>query len=138
MIPGKEWKPKSTNSNVSQGATAALSSELPTISVGAHSESQTSNAVLTSKEATLELQRKLEESHISDSKHVIIPNHLHVPEVEKLGFCFGSFDASFELDMNQTGDIGSDKTPLQFESSEATEVPVDELELRSLSSVPSL
>ncbi|PIN11507.1 hypothetical protein CDL12_15876 [Handroanthus impetiginosus] len=109
--PGKEWKPKSTNPNVSQGATIASSSEVSTVSFGTHPESQTTPVVLVSNDATVELQRKLEDTHISDRQHVIIPNHLHVPEVEKLGFCFGSFDASFGLDMNQNGVPGADKSP---------------------------
>ncbi|KAL9144902.1 hypothetical protein ABFS82_13G005500 [Erythranthe guttata] len=127
--PGKEWKPKSSNSNISQDAPAASSSEVPTVSVGAHPALQTTTAVLTSKESTIELQRKLEELHMSNSQHVIIPSHLHVPEVEKLGFCFGSFDASFELDMNQNGVPGSDRIPLQLESPEAIDEPVEELQL---------
>ncbi|KAI3457701.1 hypothetical protein Pfo_014364 [Paulownia fortunei] len=127
--PGKEWKPKSTNPNIGKSVTTAGSLEVPTVSVGTHPESQTTTVVLTSKEATLGLQRKLEESHISDGQLVIIPNHLHVPEVEKLGFCFGSFDASFGLDMNQNGVPGSDKGPLLSESSEVVEEPVKELQL---------
>ncbi|KAL7086498.1 hypothetical protein ACP275_13G006000 [Erythranthe tilingii] len=127
--PGKEWKPKSSNSNITQDAPAASSSEVSTVSVGAHPALQTTTAILASKESTIELQRKLEELHMSNSQHVIIPSHLHVPEVEKLGFCFGSFDASFELDMNQNGVPGSDRIPLQLESSEAIDEPVEELQL---------
>lgn len=129
MGPGKEWKPKSTNSNVSQSATAAPSSDVSTVSIGSQSESLTTAAVLTSKESTLELQKKLEEAHISESQHVIIPNHLHVPEVEKLGFCFGSFDASFALDINQNG-LPGDKSPSMSESTETIDEPVKDLELR--------
>lgn len=129
MGPGKEWKPKSTNPNVSQSATAAPSSDVSTVSIGSQSESLTTAAVLTSKESTLELQKKLEEAHISESQHVIIPNHLHVPEVEKLGFCFGSFDASFALDINQNG-LPGDKSPSMSESTETIDEPVKDLELR--------
>lgn len=119
--PGKEWKPKSTNPNIVQGASAAPS-EVSTVS-------QRNPVTLTSNEANLELQKKLEDLHISDSQHVIIPNHLHVPEVEKLGFCFGSFDAILALDLNQNGLPGSDKSPSVSESSEAIDEPVKELEL---------
>ncbi|KAL0444988.1 UNVERIFIED_CONTAM: hypothetical protein Slati_2221500, partial [Sesamum latifolium] len=127
--PGKEWKPKSTNPNIGQGA-ATASSQVSTVSVGSHPESHTTPVAPSAKEATLELQRKLEESHISDRQHVIIPDHLHVPEVEKLGFCFGSFDASFGLDLNQNGVRGSDKSPPLSESSEAIDEPVKEIQLR--------
>ncbi|KAL0362095.1 UNVERIFIED_CONTAM: GBF-interacting protein 1 [Sesamum calycinum] len=99
--PGREWKPKSTNPNIGQAAATAASSDVST----------------------------LEESHISDRQHVIIPDHLHVPEVEKLGFCFGSFDASFGLDLNQNGVRGSDKSPPLSESSEAIDEPVKEIQL---------
>ncbi|GER33560.1 hypothetical protein STAS_09697 [Striga asiatica] len=126
--PGKEWKPKSTIPHIGQGGTTTSSSEVLVVSGGSHSEPQTT-PILTSKETTLELQRKLEETHISDSQHVIIPDHLHVPEVEKLGFCFGSFDASFGLDMNQTGIPGSEKPPLMSDSSDPIDGPEKELQL---------
>ncbi|KAH6785195.1 hypothetical protein C2S51_037650 [Perilla frutescens var. frutescens] len=131
--PGKEWKPKSTNANVSQGATAAPSPDVSTESIGSHPESPNTPAVPTPKEDTLELQKKLEESHISESQHVIIPNHLHVPEVEKLGFCFGSFDASFALDINQNG-LPGDKSPSVSGSSETIDEPVKDLELSNQTS----
>ncbi|KAL3633668.1 hypothetical protein CASFOL_022430 [Castilleja foliolosa] len=127
--PGKEWKPKSTNSNIGQGGITLGSSEVIAISAGNHSESQTTPVVLASKEATIELQTKLEEAHISDRQHVIIPNHLHVPEVEKLGFCFGSFDASFGLDLNQNGVPGIEKSPQLSESSEPIDGPAKDLQL---------
>ncbi|XP_057792899.1 GBF-interacting protein 1-like isoform X2 [Salvia miltiorrhiza] len=133
--PGKEWKPKSTNPNVSQGATAAPLSDVS--SIGSHPEPLITPAAATTKEATLELQKKLEESHISESQHVIIPNHLHVPEVEKLGFCFGSFDASFALDINQNG-LPADKTPSLSESSETIDEPVKDPELSNQASLAAV
>ncbi|CAA0836997.1 Kinase-related protein of unknown function (DUF1296 [Striga hermonthica] len=128
--PGKEWKPKSTNPHIGQGGTTAGSSEVLVVSGGSHSEPQTT-PVLTSQETMSELQGKLEEICISDSQHVIIPNHLHVPEVEKLGFCFGSFDASFGLDMNQNSVVGREKSPSMSESTEPVDGPVMELHLSS-------
>ncbi|KAL2474411.1 Kinase-related protein of unknown function (DUF1296) [Abeliophyllum distichum] len=124
--PGKEWKPKSTNPSIGQGASAAASSEVSTDLVEKHSELRPTPRVLTAKELTLELQRKLEETHILDSQHVIIPNHLHVPDAEKLGFCFGSFDASFELDMSYNSGPVSDKSPPLSESPEAIGETVQE------------
>ncbi|GER54041.1 hypothetical protein STAS_31591 [Striga asiatica] len=128
--PGKEWKPKSTNPHIGQGGTTAGSSEVLVVSGGSHSEPQTT-PVLTSQETMSELQGKLEETYISDSQHVIIPNHLHVPEVEKLGFCFGSFDASFGLDINQNGVLGRERSPSMSESAEPVDGPVMELHLSS-------
>ncbi|KAL3821617.1 hypothetical protein ACJIZ3_007522 [Penstemon smallii] len=123
---GKEWKPKSTNSSAAQGA---ASSGVSIVFVGNHPESQPTPVVLTSRDDTLELQRKLENSQISHRQHVIIPNHLHVPEAEKLGFCFGSFDASFGVDMSHIGVHEGDKSPPLSESSEAIDEPVKELQL---------
>ncbi|KAL1555432.1 GBF-interacting protein 1-like isoform X3 [Salvia divinorum] len=131
--PGKEWKPKSTNPNVSQDAIAASLSDVSTVSGGSHLEPLTTPAAATTKDATLELQKKLEESHISERQHVIMPNHLHVPEIEKLGFCFGSFDASFALDINQNG-LPVDKSPSSSESSETIDEPVKDLELSNQAS----
>ncbi|KAL0301684.1 UNVERIFIED_CONTAM: GBF-interacting protein 1 [Sesamum radiatum] len=129
VVPSKEWKPKSTNPSIGQSGSAAASSEVSTISVGTYPESQPDP----SKEATPELQRKLEELCISDSQHVSIPNQIHVPEVGKLGFCFGSFDASFGVDMAHSGGLESDKTPALYGSSEPIDEPVKELKLRCLS-----
>ncbi|KAL2455304.1 Kinase-related protein of unknown function [Forsythia ovata] len=119
--PGKEWKPKSTNPSIGQGASAAASSDVSTDLLEKHSELRPTPRVLSAKELTLELQRKLEETHILDSQHVIIPNHLHVPDAEKLGFCFGSFDASFELDISYNSGPESDKSLPLSESPEAIE-----------------
>lgn len=65
---------------------------------------------------------------------MIIPNHLHVPEAEKLGFCFGSFDSSFG-DPSHNSVPGSDKGPLFSQSSEAIHEPVEEQPLRFVSFV---
>lgn len=128
--PGKEWKPKSTNHSIVQGVSTAASSEV-SIVVENHSELQPTPEFLSSKEVTLELLRNLEETHISDSQHVIIPNHLHVPDAEKLGFCFGSFDASFELDMSYNSGPESDKSQPLSESPEAIKETVKEPSPRS-------
>ncbi|CAI9277679.1 unnamed protein product [Lactuca saligna] len=68
-----------------------------------------------------ELEKKLKESHISDDKHVIIPNHLHVPEAEKLGFCFGSFDAIFGFNKTPSNSNGLVAVTMSEKTSEASE-----------------
>nr|KAJ0200504.1 hypothetical protein LSAT_V11C600318160 [Lactuca sativa] len=68
-----------------------------------------------------ELEMKLKESHISDDKHVIIPNHLHVPEAEKLGFCFGSFDATFGFNKTPSNLNGLVAVTVSEMTSEASE-----------------
>ncbi|KAI3755679.1 hypothetical protein L1987_55485 [Smallanthus sonchifolius] len=114
--PGKEWKPKPTNPVPAQG----LGTEMPavpiSIPVEACSSSKPESSIPDSKEP-----------HIPDGQQVIIPNHLHVPEVEKLGFCFGSFDASFGLDSNML----SDKSPCISEASEEIAEQIEEQAYRN-------
>ncbi|KAL7587397.1 hypothetical protein Lser_V15G40989 [Lactuca serriola] len=74
-----------------------------------------------SKSKEDELEKKLKESHISDDKHVIIPNHLHVPEAEKLGFCFGSFDAIFGFNKTPSNSNGPVAVTMSEKTSEASE-----------------
>ncbi|KAG5551419.1 hypothetical protein RHGRI_009739 [Rhododendron griersonianum] len=109
----KEWKPK-PHSNLAQVSGTSGSSEVPT-TLEANTQSCPVPSVLDSKEASIKLQRKLEELHMSDGQQVIIPNHLHVPEAEKFSFCFGSFDASYSGLENE-----SNPTPVS-ETSESVE-----------------
>lgn len=121
--PCKEWKPKPVNSNLAQGhaLAAAASSGVATVSVEVNTLSQPPASVLDTKEVTEDLHKKLEKSHISDVEHVIIPNHLHVPEVEKLGFCFGSFDTSFSLGTSTNNAPEHDRNPSLSEAPECIE-----------------
>ncbi|XP_024968360.1 uncharacterized protein LOC112507860 isoform X1 [Cynara cardunculus var. scolymus] len=124
--PGMEWKPKPTNPILAQGTVSSESIKVPAVSVKGHTPTPSASSNLDSKDATSELERKLEESHISDDQHVIIPNHLHVPEAEKLGFCFGSFDASFGLNASSTSN-----GPVTDKSSEASEEVDESIEQQS-------
>ncbi|KAL2547752.1 Kinase-related protein of unknown function [Forsythia ovata] len=122
----KEWIPKSASSSVTPGSGSIAPFEVPRVPVESHTTLQLTTNVLASKDVTLELQRKLDDSHISDNQHVIIPSHLHVPEAEKLGFCFGSFDASFGLDASCIDAPESDENPCLSKSSEAVEETAEE------------
>ncbi|KAI3702672.1 hypothetical protein L6452_28421 [Arctium lappa] len=122
--PGKEWKPKPTNAIPAQGPVTCDSMEVPTIPVEGLSSLKPASSILDSKDVSPEKERKLEESRISDGQLVIIPNHLHVPEAEKLGFCFGSFDASFGF--NSSSLSGNDKTPSLSEAPEGITDHVEE------------
>nr|XP_010321076.1 GBF-interacting protein 1-like isoform X2 [Solanum lycopersicum] len=110
--PGMEWKPKPTNNSIAQisVSSAAGSSDVSTVSTEVDTQPQPPGVDVETREGTLELQQKLEKSHISDIQYVIIPNHLHVPEVEKLGFCFGSFEASLSLRISTNSAAESEKT----------------------------
>lgn len=86
------------------------------------------------EEATSKLQTRLEELHLPQRQHVIIPNHIHVPESErtKLSFgsfdaSFGSFDASFGVTSNYVGGQESEKssTPVS-ETSQVIEETAEE------------
>ncbi|XP_070030493.1 GBF-interacting protein 1-like isoform X5 [Nicotiana tabacum] len=120
--PGKEWKPKPTHNNIAQGkAISASSADLSTVSAEVDTQPQPTSVSVESKEGTSELQQKLEKSHISEIQHVVIPNHLHVPEAEKLGFCFGSFEASLGLGVSPYNAAEKEKTPSLSGSSEDIE-----------------
>ncbi|KAJ4815699.1 Cell wall protein AWA1 isoform 1 [Rhynchospora pubera] len=97
--PNKEWKPKSTNSiaaaqpsniPVPTADSAPSSSEQVTVSVSAPDPKE-------SRSMVTEAEGKLDELELSERQYVIIPNHLQVPESEKYGLSFGSFESSYCL-----------------------------------------
>ncbi|XP_065873634.1 GBF-interacting protein 1-like isoform X2 [Euphorbia lathyris] len=110
-ISTKEWKPKPANANVLQGSGTAGSSDVISMPVEAIIQSQPLSNVLDSEEATSKLQKKLEELHLPQRQHVIIPNHIHVPESERTKLSFGSFDASFGARTSFISGPESDKSP---------------------------
>lgn len=131
--PGKEWKPKPTHNNIAQGkAISASSADLSTVSAEVDTQPQPTSVSVESKEGTSELQQKLEKSHISEIQHVVIPNHLHVPEAEKLGFCFGSFEASLGLGVSPYNAAENEKTPSLSGTSEDIEETENEHFSRSV------
>ncbi|CAK7349150.1 unnamed protein product [Dovyalis caffra] len=123
----KEWKPKSTNPNVAQESGTAGLSDISSIPLEASGHSQPSSGVLDSEEATAKLQKKLEDLHLPQRQHVIIPHHIHVPESERTKLSFGSFDASFGVTPSYVSAPESDKssTPVS-ETSQGIEEPVEE------------
>ncbi|KAF3445288.1 hypothetical protein FNV43_RR14983 [Rhamnella rubrinervis] len=122
----KEWKPKPTNSTVQAPETTGTS-EVLTATVEAIAQSQPASNILDSEEATLKLQRKLEELHLPQRQHVILPNHIHVPESERTKLSFGSFGVSFGVLTNNASGHESDKcsTPVS-EASQGIEEAVEE------------
>nr|XP_043629020.1 GBF-interacting protein 1-like isoform X2 [Erigeron canadensis] len=106
--PGKEWKPKPISSISTQELGVHDSAEEPTIPIAISVEDYPSLNNDTSKN----------EPCIPDGQHVIIPNHLHVPETEKLGFRFGSFDATVGISSICLTEPVSDKSPLLSDDSE--------------------
>uniref|UniRef100_A0A1D1XR72 GBF-interacting protein 1 N-terminal domain-containing protein n=1 Tax=Anthurium amnicola TaxID=1678845 RepID=A0A1D1XR72_9ARAE len=79
------------------------------------------------EETTSKLQKKMEELHFSYDQHVIIPNHLQVPEAERTGLSFGSFDASFNLGTRfMNGPCGENCSMQPADSSQVPEGNIEE------------
>ncbi|KAJ6710705.1 FLOCCULATION PROTEIN (DUF1296) [Salix koriyanagi] len=123
----KEWKPKATNSNAAQEFGTAGLSDISNIPLESGGHSQVSSGVHDSEEATAKLQKKLEELHLPQRQHVIIPHHIHVPESERNKLSFGSFDLSFGVTSSYVSGAESDKssTPMS-ETSQGIEEPMEE------------
>ncbi|CAL9073763.1 unnamed protein product [Musa textilis] len=97
-VPNKEWKPKSVQVNPAQASEMTDTSDI-LVMAEAVSQSLPASCSVTSEETTMKLEKKLDELKLSDRQHVIIPNHLQVPESERHGLSFGSFDENFELNI---------------------------------------
>ncbi|KAG1326714.1 putative GBF-interacting protein 1-like [Cocos nucifera] len=95
VVANKEWKPKLTHTNSAQASGTPGTSDVSTV-VEAVSESPP----VLSENMALKLEKKLDELQLSDRRHVIIPNHLQVPESERHGLSFGSFESSFNLSIS--------------------------------------
>lgn len=126
--PSKEWKPKPTNPSAIQLSSTVGTSEVAPIVVGTSTQSLTSASVTAVEETTSKLQKKLQDLHFSDNRNVIIPNHLQVPEAERSGLSFGSFDASFAMCTSFANGPNSDKiaSPPLSESSQEIEETTEE------------
>ncbi|KAH9602518.1 hypothetical protein KSS87_004410 [Heliosperma pusillum] len=93
--PNKEWKPKPTNTNAVPSPKAPVASEGSNILLETSSYPQPIVKTVGSEEATNKLHQELENLHVRDGQHVIIPSHIHVPEAVRTGLSFGSFDTAF-------------------------------------------
>lgn len=89
-----EWKPKPTNT-INQGSGPASVSESSAVSAEATGQLPSVSKVLDPEEATSKLQMKLEDLHLPPRQHVILPNHIFVPDSEKNKFSFGSLGVTF-------------------------------------------
>lgn len=136
--PSKEWKPKPTNSNAIQASSTVGTSDAVSTVVGASTQPLTISSSTDVEETTSKLQKKLEELHFSVGQNVIIPNHLQVPEAERSGLSFGSFDASFGVSTNFANEPDSDKTATpESESSQEMEETVEEPSSSSQNASPN-
>ncbi|XP_073098986.1 GBF-interacting protein 1-like isoform X3 [Elaeis guineensis] len=126
VVANKEWKPKSMHTNPAQASGTPVISDVSTM-VEAVSESLPVPGTVASENTTLKLEKRLDELQLSDRQHVIIPNHLQVPESERHGLSFGSFDSSFNLSIGSANGAASDKsTTPPSESSQEIEENVED------------
>ncbi|KAF8091515.1 hypothetical protein N665_0444s0029 [Sinapis alba] len=123
---GKEWKPKPVNHNTTQGSGASATTEALAVPTEA---SEKSVKDVPSAEGTSSLQRQLEDLQVQ-RQHVIIPNHILVPEAERTKLSFGSFDAGFSITSSSVAFPENEKrsAPLSQNSQEVEDsLEVDEL-----------
>lgn len=116
----KEWKPKPVNHNTTQGSGASSTGEA--LAVPTEGSDISVENVIPSAEATARLQRQLEDLQIQH-QHVIIPNHILVPEAERTKLSFGSFDAGFSITSSSVVCPENEKrsAPLSHNSQEVEE-----------------
>ncbi|XP_072969616.1 GBF-interacting protein 1-like [Typha angustifolia] len=126
--PNKEWKPKSTNVAPAQASGISGTSDVVPIAAEGVTRSLSASSSMTTEETISKVEKKLDELQFSDRQHVIIPDHLQVPESERCGLSFGSFDASFELTTGFASGPASEKssTPSDSESSQGIDETVEE------------
>ncbi|XP_028780768.1 actin cytoskeleton-regulatory complex protein pan1 [Neltuma alba] len=121
----KEWKPKPTNT-INQGSVAAGSSEAAPVLAEEAGKLQSAPCVLDSEEASSKLRRKLEDLHLPQP-HVILPNHIFVPDSEKTKFSFGSLGTPFGVHTSHVSTPDSEKSStLLSETSQGVEETTDE------------
>lgn len=122
--PNMEWKRKPPNQITASKNPGVINSNTGSASVAEISTPSLSppNAVIVDDGAT-KLPEKLEQLNVRNDQHLILPNHLQVPEAAFIGLSFGSFGAFFGSTLStEFGKGGSDKssTPLS-ETSQKTE-----------------
>ncbi|ONK79339.1 uncharacterized protein A4U43_C01F5360 [Asparagus officinalis] len=128
--PTKEWKPKSTNVKPAPvaGKVETTAKEHASQEAVEHSLPVSSSSL---DEPTTKLQNKFGELQFSDTKHVIIPNHLRVPESARTGLSFGSFDPNFGITSSFANDIESEKGSAEL--SDTSQEIVENVEVQTSS-----
>ncbi|CAL0317800.1 unnamed protein product [Lupinus luteus] len=121
----KEWKPKQTNT-INQGS-EPTSASAHSASTEVSGQLQSASSALDSQEDSSKLQRKLEDLTLNQRQHVILPNHIFVPDSEKSKFSFGSLGVTFGVNSSYVNGPESEKSsrPLS-ETSQSIEETVEE------------
>ncbi|XP_062228420.1 uncharacterized protein LOC133926474 isoform X2 [Phragmites australis] len=87
--PTKEWKPKSTKKLPSTDVDNSIADALsPSASYSENADAPAVNS----------LSDKISQANLHEMEHVIIPEHLRVPEYEQTKLRFGSFTSGFDAD----------------------------------------
>ncbi|AQK83051.1 Putative DUF1296 domain containing family protein [Zea mays] len=110
--PIKEWKPKLTKKS------PTIDAENSIADAASPSASNCENANTTDVNG---LPEKLSQANLHEVEHVIIPEHLRVPEYEQTKLRFGSFTP--DLDLEQVPDL----TPQDTEQPEHVQEPVQQV-----------
>ena len=84
-----EWKPKSSQKPAIISPSTSGTASTP-------NSSQTDNSSSSNAVDVTNLTEKLSNVNIFEERHVIIPQHLRVPESERTQLTFGSFGAGFD------------------------------------------
>ncbi|XP_020266674.1 GBF-interacting protein 1-like [Asparagus officinalis] len=112
--PTKEWKPKSTNVKPAPAVGKLETTDIESAKQEVVARTLPASSSISLDESTTKLHNKLGELQFSDAKHVIIPNHLQVPESERTGLSFGSFDANFGLSTSFVNDTESERSSAEL------------------------
>lgn len=112
-------------------AKASETSDTPEVTVVTEAVFQSASHSVASVEDTVNLEEKVEKLKLSDRKHVIIPDHLQVPEAQRHGLSFGSFDANFQLNVLVSKDPSRDVNEQHYEPSHEIDETVEHRSLRS-------
>lgn len=119
MPPNMEWKPKIQKLKTESSCAIEASSALPS----SNENELSSNLV----DAT-DLSNKLSNVNVHGEQHVIIPQHLRVPEAESMKLTFGSFgdgsESSKEFLSTQQSIDSAEHSEVTPSSSNSASVPV--------------
>ncbi|TVU12148.1 hypothetical protein EJB05_45778 [Eragrostis curvula] len=105
MQPTKEWKPKSTKKLTTTGADKSVADAV------SPSASNTESANAPDLNS---LSEKISQANLHEVEHVIIPEHLRVPEYEQTKLRFGSFTSGSDGDQAQASTSPDSEQPEQL------------------------
>jgi hypothetical protein len=100
--PAKQWKPKSTNKSSTNDADNSVTDAVSPL------DSNPETAKVLDVNSSCD---KTSHSNVHEMEHVIIPDHLRVPEYEQTRLRFGSFTPGFDSDQLPTSSSPEPQQP---------------------------